>query len=151
MSIHKKSDNCVISVQEMAELLKLSRSRFYDLMRTGIFPRPVRIPSSNRPIFDQELQQRCLEIRRTGVGYNGQPVLFNRRRKAKANKRRQANMDATGEHSELVETLGSLGLTANKEAVQNAFAANFPEGTDHFDKGEVIRRLFLYLQDKGDK
>src|SRR6516164_6478828 len=75
------SAKSVITVGEMAEMCQLSRSRFYDLIEAGVFPRPVLHPSSQRPMYDRALQEKCLEIRATGIGANGQPVLFNRKPK----------------------------------------------------------------------
>src|SRR3974377_1539779 len=75
------SAKSVITVSEMADLCQLSRSRFYDLIEAGVFPKPVQHPSSKRPMYDRKLQEKCLEIRETGIGMNGQPVLFNRKPK----------------------------------------------------------------------
>ena len=69
----------VVTVQRMAEMCQLSRSRFYDLTDTGVFPKPDQHPISKRPMYDLLLQEICLEIRRTGIGANGIPVLFNRK------------------------------------------------------------------------
>src|ERR1700722_15140195 len=75
------SAKSVVTVTEMAELCRLSRSRFYDLIEAGVFPKPVLHPSSNRPMYDRDMQEKCLEIRGTGIGANGLPVLFNRKPK----------------------------------------------------------------------
>ena len=146
MSVQHRSEKCVVSVLEMAEMLGLSKSRLYDLMQAGIFPRPVQHASCKRPVFDQESQQKCLEIRRTGVGHNGQPVLFNRKRRAKVIKRRQDKRQPVEDHGELIEALNSLGMTTNKEAVQNALSEVCPDGWKKIDQGELVRRVFLHLQ-----
>jgi len=77
MSDLPSSAKSVITVSEMADLCQLSRSRFYDLIEAGVFPKPAQHPSSKRPMFDRGLQEKCLEIRQTVIGMNGQPVLFN--------------------------------------------------------------------------
>ena len=79
MSDLPSSAKSVITVSEMADLCQLSRSRFYDLIEAGVFPKPTLHPSSKRPMYDRGLQEKCLEIRQTGIGMNGQPVLFNRK------------------------------------------------------------------------
>ena len=144
-----QSRKAFVSVVEMTEMLSLSKSRFYALIEAGVFPRPVRIASCKRPVFDLDLQQRCLEIRRTGIAENNQPVLFNRkRRKATSPKPRQNHQPVTKEQAELVEAMKSLGLTVKPEEVQAAMQDLYPNGRDGIDDGEVLRRLFLHLRGK---
>jgi hypothetical protein len=130
----------------MSSMVGLSKSRFYALIQAGIFPAPVRHASCKRPVFDLELQQKCLDIRRTGIGANGQPVLFNRKQKATAKRPRPSVQRPTNDHADLIEALKSLGLTTTPGAVEEALAKLFPGGCDGIDQGEVIRRVFLQLQ-----
>ena len=147
MTIQEKSRKAVVSVVAMADMLGLSKSRFYALIQSGIFPQPVRHESCKRPVFDADLQQKCLEIRQTGIGHNGEPVLFNRkRRKPTQPKPRQDHHPISEEHAELVEALKSLGLTATAEEVQATVGELFPSGCSGIDKGEVVRRVFLHLR-----
>ena len=170
MTVHDKPRKAVVSVVEMATMLDLSKSRFYALMQAGVFPTPIRQPrirpesvpdksatppelaqheSHKRPVFDLELQQRCLEIRTTGIGANGQPVLFNRKRRKLAQpKARRNGQPVSEEHAELIESLKSLGLTASAEDVAAALKELYPDGRTDIDQGEVIRRLFLQLRGK---
>jgi hypothetical protein len=153
MPVQKQPTKSAVSVSEMAEMCQLSRSRFYDLMNAGVFPQPVRHPSSKRPIYDLELQKTCLEIRRTGIGHNGEPVLFNAKREKSLttmrNRRASSPSPANADdYSELVESLKGLGLTASTEAVGNAVRELYPTGWKDEDRGEVIRRVFLHLQHK---
>lgn len=67
-----------LGVSDMAARCQLSRSRFSALVATGVFPRPRREPG-RRPYYPTNLIDQCLEVRRTGVGANGQVVMFNRR------------------------------------------------------------------------
>src|ERR1700691_4962984 len=69
----------VVTVAEMARMVSLSRSRFYQLLGTA-FPEPERQPGTGRPIYTEELQKVCLEVRRRNCGINGQAVLFYSRR-----------------------------------------------------------------------
>ena len=68
-----------VSVTEMARMVGLSRSRFYQLIGTA-FPHPERQPGTGRPVYTEELQQVCLEVRRRNCGIDGKPVLFYARR-----------------------------------------------------------------------
>ena len=46
MSVMQGSEKSFVTVSEMAELCRLSRSRFYDLMDQGVFPKPALQSSS---------------------------------------------------------------------------------------------------------
>ena len=147
---HDAPTRAVISVIEMAEMLSLSKSRFYSLMESGIFPRPIQNESCKRPVFNLELQQKCLEIRQTGIGHNGRPVLFNRVRKnGKLSKQRPPKPQPPQEdHTGVAEALKSLGLVATSEAVGRALAELYPNGWREIDQGDLVRQVFLHLQTK---
>ena len=51
-----------VTVAEMARMLRLSRSRLYQLIGTA-FPEPSR-DDRGRPYYDAEQQAICLEVRR---------------------------------------------------------------------------------------
>lgn len=78
MSVRKET-KAAVTVAEMARMCGLSRSRFYQLIGTA-FPRPERQPQTSRPIYTEELQQVCLEVRRRNWGIDGKAVLFYTRR-----------------------------------------------------------------------
>ena len=144
------SDEVVVSVRRMAELCQLSRSRFYDLVDAGVFPKPVQHPSSNRPMFDRQLQDKCLEIRRTGIGANGIPVLFNRKPKkadpAKPKAERPARHEPDPAIEPLIDALKGLGLSPAPQLVMEAVTELYPSGITGLDLGDVIRKTFLFLQ-----
>jgi hypothetical protein len=147
----------IVSVSEMARMCGLSRARFYQLQRLGVFPAPLYDVSTRRPIYVEELQKVCLEVRRRNCGINGKPVLFYARRDLwspvakgppKAKKPPKDNR-----HAELVEALNSLGLTtATASKVEDAMKELFPQGTAETDQAEVIRAVFVHLKrrDSGD-
>ena len=148
MTSQEKSKKAFVSVVQMSEMLDLSKSRFYTLIQAGIFPQPVRHASCKRPVFDADLQQKCLDIRQSGIGHNGNPVLFNRkRRKPTQPKARQDQQPMTEEQAELVEALKSLGLTVSGEEVQAVVRELYPDGWKGIDEGEVVRRVFLRLRE----
>lgn len=146
MSVQEPSDKAALSVSEVAELCLLSRSRFHFLVKTGVFPAPVLNASSKRPYYTQEVAQKCVEIRRTGIGQNGQVVLFNRKPKKPGVKPKAITSAAPPPHKEIVEALKSLGLTTSPDAVAAAIVKLFPDGIEKVDQGEAIRKLFLHLQ-----
>jgi hypothetical protein len=150
MSGLPSSARSVITVSEMAELCQLSRSRFYDLIEAGVFPKTARHPSSKRPMYGRGLQEKCLEIRQTGIGMNGQPVLFNRkaRRAGPPRVRRKPPVEPQHHHAELLDALKGLGLVTTVQAVNEAVAALYPDGLAGLDQGDVLRKVFLHLQGK---
>lgn len=144
MTIPDKPTKAVVSVREMAEMCLLSRSRFFALIQSGVFPSPVRNGACKRPVYDLELQQKCLDIRRTGIGLNG-PVLFNRKSKTTSKKSRPR---LASDHADLLDALKSLGLQTTAEAVDGALRELFPSGWSDVDDGQRVRQVFLLLQRK---
>jgi hypothetical protein len=137
-------------------MVGLSRSRFYQLIGTA-FPQPERQEGTGRPIYTEEQQQVCLEVRRRNCGIDGKPILFYVRRigtppptsKAPKPKLESKSKDVSG----LVEGLNALGLTtATGAQVEQVTKQLFPEGTSGLDQGEVLRTVFLHLKrkDRGD-
>lgn len=148
MPVPQVTEKSFVTVSEMAELCQLSRSRFYDLMEIGVFPKPALHPSSKRPMYDRTLQEVCLEIRQTGIAANGLPVLFNRkpRKTGQLKSLRKPTEENQPDHADLLDALKALGLTTTAQAVNEAVAAVYPNGLTGFDQGDVVRRLFLHLQ-----
>jgi len=141
-----------VTVAEMARMCGLSRSRFYQLIGTA-FPEPERHPETGRPIYTEELQQVCLEVRRRNYGIDGKPILFYARRLGTASSRSRPPKPKLetkrGDVMELVEGLNALGLTtATAAQVQRVTKELFPKGTEGIDQGEVLRAVFLHLKRK---
>ena len=145
MNVPERPTKAVVSVVEMATTCLLSRSRFYSLMRSGVFPQPIRNASNKRPVYDLDLQQKCLDIRRSGIGANGQPVLFNRKSKTTSKRQRPKT---TSDHVELIDALKSLGLQTTAEAAERALRELYPSGWADIDEGQRVRQVFLLLQRK---
>ena len=154
MTAQQLSTRAAVSVTEMAAMCELSRSRFYALMQAGVFPTPVQKEPAKRPVYVRELIEKCLEIRRFGVGLDGRIVVFNRkRRQASVVRPRQRGSVATPPHDSpyapVIAGLKSLGLLdVTDSQVEPIMAELFPGGINGHDLGEVIRRLFLALKKK---
>jgi len=143
----------VVSVSEMAKMCRVSRSRFYRLVKKNIFLRPEYDETTGRPYYTKEMQLVCLDVRKRNCGVNGKPILFyasrrptdiqpNRIRKPKAKKK------PTNQHADLIDNLTSLGLTATNDQVEAAIKILYPAGIQNLDSGEVTRAVFLYLKRK---
>src|SRR5579872_1790989 len=129
MSAHKET-KAVVSVAEMARMVGLSRSRFYQLIGTA-FPEPARQPETGRPIYTEEQQKVCLEVRRRNCGIDGKPILFYSRRPISIRVRQKTpkpKLAAQGKDvAALVEGLNALGLaTATAAQIQRVAKELFP-------------------------
>ena len=134
----------ICSVSGMARKLGLSRARFYQLQDKGVFPMPVYCPRSRRPFYPMNLQEQCLEIRKTGIACNGQPILFNTSRKRKAGRPQKP---LAHRYQGLVDALGQMGLSVSHGRVAEAVGYLYPEGlTDDRIDGTALVRLFQYLE-----
>ena len=140
----KPSQNRYVTVQELCELVGLSKNRFYALQKAGIFPAAMRSPLNNRPVFDSALVEQCLAIVRNRVGANGVSYVPNR--KARPARQPSAKKPA-GRHQGLIEALGSLGLTATPAEVDEAMK-RLPDGGAGLEEPELIRQVFLELRKK---
>ena len=146
-----------VCIKEMAALVGLSRQRFMQLVKSGVFPQPLKDEATGRPYYTEELQTVCLDVRRRNCGVNGQIVMFYARRTAsptppsrprpvKPTKPKAVSNDS---HADIVTGLHGLGLvTATSVHVADAVAHLFPKGTDEADPGHVLRAVFLHLRGK---
>ena len=133
-----------ITLQELCEQLGISKTRYYQLQKKGVFPAPQR--AGNRPVFDTNLAHQCSEVVRTRTGVNGEPVLFNAKRKQDSVQKRPAPVK--GKHDDLIAALASLGLTVTKEQVAAAVHSLPDNGTD-LDEAALVKAVFLVLKKQG--
>ena len=143
----------VCSVSDMAQKLELSRARFYQLLNEGVFPQPIYSIKTRRPFFDTRLQEICQEVRETGIGYNGEYILFysarkipsgNTRKNTTSNNSRKSENNS--QYQEIIETLNLMGLEASTSNVQEAINKLYPDGMENEDQGVVIREIFRFLK-----
>lgn len=131
----------ICSVSEMAYKVGLGRARFYQLVKEGVFPPPTRC-GNKRPAYPPDLQEKCLEIRRKRVGFNGLPVLFNRPRQSG-----RARSKPGGQYDGLVAALKNMGLEVNARDVKHAVQVLYPAGLEQIqDQGEMLRDLFQHFR-----
>jgi hypothetical protein len=143
----------VVSVSEMARMVGLSRARFYQLQKAGIFPPPERDDETGRPFYSEEQQKVILEVRRRNCGVNNKPILFYSRRvpltPASPKARKATAPKPKNEYVDLIEALQALGLAGVTAAqVGAAVKEVYPQGTAGVDQAEVVRAAFLHLRRK---
>jgi hypothetical protein len=148
-----------VSVTEMARLCRLSRARFYQLTREGIFPTPSRNEETGRPFFDREQQERCLLVRRSNKGANGKAVMFYGCRPEAPQKpkpkRKQLPISRSPKGqtrqdpvlTELRHGLTQLGMTnLTDNNVREALRKAYPDGHRDVESAELLRAVFRELQ-----
>ena len=140
----------VVTVTEMARLCSLSRARFYQLVNEGVFPPPVYCVRTRRPIYVEDLQKVCLEVRHRNCGVNGRPVLFYSVRQSTPippkPPRKPVTPKPREQHPEVLAAVRALGLTATTSDVTQAVKHLYPNGLGSVGRPEVIRAVFLHLQ-----
>ena len=136
-----------VTVAEMARMVGLSRARFYQLLGTA-FPLPVYDVTTRRPLFVEEMQRVCLEVRRRNCGIDGKPILFYCRRVPISTTKRPTKIAGTKSNvsSELFSGLRSLGLTTTSAQVEAAMTKLYPNGTVGVDQAELVRSIFIHLK-----
>jgi len=136
----------VCSITAMAKKLILSRSRFYDLLNQGVFPKAVNCPGSNHLFYTLELQQQCLQVKQTGIGISGRPVLFYMPRNRKIGKNKCAE-DTSPDYfaMRLFGLLKNMGATSKKSQLRAILKRMYPDGLPKWpiDQAE-LRKIFNY-------
>ena len=142
MTVQMKTENpmkAALSVSALCRLLKMSRSQFYLHVERGTFHKPLYLASNNRPYYTASMVEDNLRARETGVGVNGEYVLFYDRKPPGT----KCNVD----HSSLIDGLRNLGIkNVTNDQIETALAACFPKGTTGQDESNILRTVFKHLK-----
>jgi len=136
----------------MCRLLSISRSQFYWHIKRGTFHEPLKLPSNNRPYFTAEMVEENLNARETGIGVDGEFVIFYERRTASdvsrtATVKQPKSQPAAS--SPLADGLRSLGMEVSSDQIKAALIACYPTGTDGEDEANILRTVFRHLKRAG--
>ncbi|MBN2456398.1 MAG: hypothetical protein JXB29_07695 [Sedimentisphaerales bacterium] len=137
----------ICSISQMADRLKLSRPRFYQLRESGIFPPPVYCPRTRHPFYPLEIQKKCLRIRETGIGMDGKPVVLYKPRKSKTKRNSKPINDKDLQcYQEWVSVLKDWDIKVSVNQIREAVNSLFPKGLpkDRNDNS-IITTLFEYF------
>lgn len=149
MVVQMKSENplkAAVSVSAQCRLLKMSRSQFYWHVKRGTFHEPLKL-LNGRPYFSASMVEDNLRARETGVGVNGEYVIFYERQSSGT---KSVEKKGKPDHSPLIDGLKALGLSAvSIEQVEAAVTACFPNGTSGQDEASVLRAVFRHLKRSG--
>lgn len=134
-----------MSIAETARLIKMSRSRFHQLIGT-VFPQPKR-DENGRPYYPRQDQELIVEIRRRNVGMDGKPILFRATgSRTSSVPRRPKVPQVSQDHRDVLVAVRELGLTqATARDVAECVGRLFPDGKTP-DPADLIRRVFLSLK-----
>lgn len=141
------------SVAETAALCGISRSRFYDLVESGVMPPPVYSLRSRRPHYPADLAALCVRVRETNVGFDGHFVMFYDRKPKSQTPVQATESPRTGRKvttpdpltTEMLETLRAMGVRAGEvemiDAIRNRCPAGVAEATFETDLRAVFDAL----------
>lgn len=145
-----------VSVSDMARAVGLSRSQFYTYIKRNVFPHPVYSLRTRRPHYLADQQQEIVEVRATGIGMNGEYVMFYEGRHEAgepAFERQRSHTrasDARPKHTELIEGLRSLGMAKTTvEEVEQALTLLFPNGTAGKEPTDLLPPVYRHLRRQG--
>lgn len=146
MEAQTYSDSTAIyTVSQVAKRLGLSRSRFYQLQRQGVFPHPVYCIRSRKPLYTAGLLAQCRTVRKIGVGVNGELVRFYDKRQ---HKRRKPNPISKS----LTVALRGMGLSVDLNQVNAAIQQlGMTIENEKAIEGDTIRKLFMHLHSECQK
>ena len=143
-----------ICIQEMAALCALSRQRFMQLVKAGVFPAPLYDVATKRPYYPEDLQAQCLEVRKRNIGVNGKVVMFYARRPGNVTtipkaKKPPAKPKEFDRYADILADVRGLGLTTVTSAqVAEVVGQLFPQGIEGVKTTVVITEVFQRLLGK---
>lgn len=139
------NNQAVYSITKVCKILKLSRAQFYNLQKDGVFPPCLKHEKTNRSYMDENLKNQCLEIKKTGISFDGSKFhLFYEPRKETGKPRKKHN--GTNQYAVVIETLKQMGIKKiSQDDINNAIAEIFPDEIPA-DEGVLIRELFKYFK-----
>ncbi len=150
----QKPSQSYLSCAAVARRLGLSRQRFWQLRKEGVFPEPQVDSKTGRPFYTEEQLELCMDLRKRNVGINGKIVLFYSARstaslQAAPRKTKSKRRETKNRHQELIDSLKSLGaIGVTDDQIESAISELFPNGKDNVNQGELVRAVFLHIQRK---
>ena len=144
----------ILSMTQMARLLNLSRSRFYQLINEEVLLPPIYSLDNRRPHYTEQMARRNLEVRRSNVGINGRIIIFygarNKSQKITPRKttvKEKPSNQSPNHHADLIDSLKGLGLeNITASQIEAAITKCYPDGTENIDKDEKLRTIFRHLK-----
>ena len=143
----------IVTVSEMARMVSLSRARFYQLVKEGVFPIPSHNAQTKRPLYTRLQQQECMLIRRNNQGANGRAVLFYGRKtemgfnQPRIPKIRKQPTTKDAVMDDLHHGLRQLGLSeVTDNDIRTALAKEYPDGQATVNSSVLLMTIFRHLR-----
>ena len=145
-----------ICIRDMASQCGLSRQRFMQLVKAGVFPAPLYDVETKRPFYSEELQAPMPGGSEKGTSASTEkwscsmPVAQVPRRPHRGRRSHRASPPVSGPlRQDIADGLKALGLVAvSTTQVAEVVGQLFPQGTEKVEPGEVIRAVFVHLHRK---
>jgi hypothetical protein len=107
-----------VTVADMVAQLEMSRTRYYQLVKQRVFLPPVYNMRTRRPICTRSIVERNLLVRKTHVGIDGNPVLFNNKHSATTSDERDTSrLSAHGTLPERSDAAAARTPQANTDSL----------------------------------
>lgn len=129
----------VVSVAGMCRLLNMSRAQFYIHLKRGNFHKPL-LNQKNSPFYTPEMAAENLKVRATGIGVNGEYVLFYERLVVPEIKPEKPD------YSPLIDGLAALGMSVTDEQLKTAIKQCFSEKRIDPSDTKILRQIFQHLK-----
>ena len=150
----QKPSQSYLSCAAVARRLGLSRQRFWQLRKEGVFPDPQIDEETGRPFYTEDQLELCMDLRKRNVGINGKIVLFYSARSTSLlpsapRKKKSKRRETKNRHQQLIDSLKALGTASvTDDQVESALSDLFPNGVGGVEQGELVRAVFLNIQRK---
>ncbi len=141
-----------MSKSEVARLVGLSRQRFHQLVKQGVFAEPLYDVQTRRPFYTEEMAAQCEEVRRRNTGINGQVVLFYACRSGagptpKRTSKPKQSKPTSNRYGDLLDGLKALGLVnVTLAQLEAAIKQTYPDGESGIAPAELLRAVFLVIK-----
>ena len=139
----------IVSINQLCSLMKISRSRYYQLLSEGILHPPIHT-DSNRPYFTKEIAIKNLAVKKNNIGVNGKICIFyhsNRCSISSAKKKSVKKEKQNNNYEDLIIGLSSLGMENTKSSqIEDAVKKCFPSGTNNIEEGEILRQVYCVIK-----
>lgn len=152
----------VVSINQLCQLMGVSRSRYYQLLTDGFILPPLYYLESKRAYFTRVMAEKNLSVVRNNVGLNGKVCLFyhTRRRTSpmpiKPAKNREQKPKPASEnknpYQDMIDGLACLGLQHVKPSqIEVIVTKLYPEGVQNQDEGEVLKAVYRAIHAQNSK
>ena len=136
----------VVTIAEMRSRLAMSRSNLFWHMKKGTFHRPSKL-ANGRSFFTSQQAEENERVKQTGIGINGEYVLFYERQRSRS----KVSRKKPERHSEIISLMADLGLSdVTATQIEEAISVSFTTKPEDLTTSPVLRTLFKYLSGAKD-